>query len=248
LSVLNGKLIALAFVAGVAIPCSSMAQGQDGLAETDSRAIDADGLQWRFRVWLDKKEIGFHDFRVNQEGSRTTVDINAQFDVRILFFNAYSYSHRNEESWHGDCLTRLESVTSDNGESLSVLGTRNGQQFVVETHAQRYEDDASCIRSFAYWNPAFLESDRLLNSQTGKMVDVEISQQGSDILEVNGESIAATRYALETKEGVISLWYAQDNGQWLALEAPARGGRVLRYEPVELPFSRAPANPGPAGS
>ena len=240
MSALSGKtavfgLTVLAAIAGFALPVSSP-------------ALETSDQQWRFRVWLGKKEIGFHEFRVSQEDGLTTVDINARFDVQILFFNAYSYSHQNEESWQGDCLTRLESMTLDNGEQLSVVGQRTGQRFEVETEALRYEDDAPCIRSFAYWNPAFLDSDRLLNSQTGKMVDVEISRQDADVLEVNGEQIAATRYAVAMEEGVISLWYAQDNGQWLALEAPARGGRILRYEPVELPFRVAPVDAEPADS
>lgn len=192
--------------------------------------------QWRFRVMLGKREIGFHEFRVNQQGDETEVEINADFDVKILFINAYSYSHQNEELWQGNCLTRLESITDDNGEANTVLGMIDDNAFVVRTPTVQYEEEVSCIRSFAYWNPAFLDSERLLNSQTGEIVDVQISSLGQEAIEIEGRLVSASRYAVEMDDGTISLWYSSDNGQWLALEAPTPGGRVLRYQPVELPF------------
>ena len=193
--------------------------------------------QWRFRVMLGKKEIGYHEFLVNRQEEQTLVEINAQFDVKILFINAYSYSHQNQELWLNDCLSRLESVTDDNGQMLSVLGEIDDSSFVVNTPSDRRAENATCVRSFAYWNPTFLESTRLLNPQTGEIIDVSISSQGDEMIEVVGETIAATRYALEMEDGTISIWYGRDNGQWLALEAPVSGGRVLRYELVELPIS-----------
>ena len=129
-----------------------------------------------------------------------------------------------------------------NGESNTVLGIRDERSFVVRTPEVQFEETAACIRSFADRNPAFLDSERLLNSQTGDFVDVEISAEGSEAIEVNGELVAANRYALAMEDGTILLWYSTDNGQWLALEAPAPGGRILRYEPVELPFQIVAVN------
>ena len=54
----------------------------------DMSAVDA-GQQWRFRVYLDDREIGYHSFRVEQVGDYERVEIEASFDIRILFFNAY---------------------------------------------------------------------------------------------------------------------------------------------------------------
>ena len=34
-------------------------------------------------------------------------------------------------------------------------------------------------------------------------------------------------------------WYDAEDYRWLALEAPAKGNRIIRYEPVRLPASRA---------
>lgn len=215
--------------------------GEDKATVRDARTDSGeDRQQWRFRVKLGDRDIGYHEFAVDRQGEETEVAIQADFDVKILFFNAYSYRHQNQEVWRDDCLYRLESQTDDNGEDLRVQARVEQQGFVVETRTERFEDEAACIRSFAYWNPAILESERLLNSQTGELVDVEIVPEGNDAIEFNGERVAARKYAIRMKDGTISLWYAESNGQWLALEAPTPGGRVLRYEPVELPSGVEP--------
>jgi hypothetical protein len=195
-----------------------------------------DTRQWRFRVMLGKKDIGFHDFRVDRSNDVEQVSINARFDVKILFFKAYQYSHQNTELWRGDCLSGIQSVTDDNGQPYRVRGRASGQSFHLETVDDSRELPADCPRSFAYWNPAFLNSTQLLNAQTGEVTAVNITRQPDEEILVKGGPVAAMRYAVATDDGTISLWYCRETGQWLALEAPTPGGRVLRYEAEELPF------------
>lgn len=206
------------------------------VANTSMAAEQEVEQEWRFRVMLDDREIGTHEFRVNPLGEGKHVEINASFDVKLLFFTAYSYRHSNIERWEDGCLKAIESITDDNGTEYRVEGQARDEGFVVDATGDDDTVGPACTRSFAYWNPEFLDSSQLLNSQTGEIVDVEISRQADEVLQVDGQPVAAERYALEMADGTISLWYARESGQWLALEAPARGDRVLRYEPIELPF------------
>jgi hypothetical protein len=73
-----------------------------------------------------------------------------------------------------------------------------------------------------------------LNSQTGELKPVKVSQLGQEIYTYKNIEIEATRYEIVVDENPISLWYAQD-GRWLGLETLAKGGRVLRYQPVDVP-------------
>lgn len=229
-------MLKLTFLAVSFAACLGLFPGQ-AMGNTDAHSSQpGETRQWRFKVFLDDREIGFHSFRVSEADSGSRVEIDADFNVRILFFNAYSYSHQNEEFWRNDCLFKLDSVTDDNGELLRVDGEAGSSGFIINTTTASQDTGLTCIRSFAYWNPAFLQSNRLLNSQTGEMVDVLISRRADEVIDIDGEAVAALRYTLEMKDGTISLWYSRDSHQWLALEAPAPGGRVLRYEPVELPF------------
>jgi hypothetical protein len=197
---------------------------------------------WNFRVLLGDKDIGEHRFSIRNEGARDVVRINADFDVKILFVNAYSYDHENVEHWVGDCMHRIEAETDDNGDLSRVLGARTDAGFTVERTSTAEGSvmpepliPTDCVRSFAYWNPEILRSDRLLNAQTGEWVNVEISDLGADEVEVDGQPVAARKYRIGMDQGPITLWYAQDNQLWLALEAVTEGGRTLRYQPVQLP-------------
>ncbi|HKJ18222.1 MAG TPA: DUF6134 family protein [Xanthomonadales bacterium] len=191
--------------------------------------------EWEFRVLLGDREIGTHEFRVSRQGDIEQVEIDARFDVKFLFFNAYSYSHQNLERWDGDCLEAIESVTDDNGTSFELRGMARDGRFIFDSNPQGPSTGPACTRSFAYWNPDFLESEKLLNAQTGEIVDVEITRKADEILTIDNQPVAAERYSLAMEDGIISLWYGKESGQWLALEAPARGDRILRYEPVRLP-------------
>lgn len=213
---------------------------QSAFADSADAAFPATAQQqlWRFKVSLDKREIGFHDFVVTRQGAQNTVEINADFDVKILFINAYSYDHDNREIWKDGCLQQIESETDDNGDLLKVVGENVTDGFTIITNAGMPRTIGSpCVRSFAYWNPVFLESSQLLNSQTGEIVDVTITGQGEDTLMIDGQPVPSTRYEIEMDEGPITLWYTRDSSQWLGLQAATEGGRMLRYEPVQLPFS-----------
>ena len=199
------------------------------LANSESAASE-----WRFRVLLDGKEIGFHDYRVSQGTSQQVIDSDARFDVKFLFFNAFSYRHQNQEIWSGDCLSQLDAQTDSNGKQTRVTGQRNEDQFLLQIN----EDSAQlphCVKTFAYWNPAIVDATRLLNVQTGQLEAVSTSLVGSASVQHEGSAIDALRYRLVTDKGDISLWYDAVDGRWLALEAPAKGGRTIRYEPLSLP-------------
>lgn len=192
---------------------------------------------WVFRVYLDQREIGYHEFKVAGPEESRQVQIDARFDVKFLFINAYSYSHQNRETWHDGCLASIDAVTDDNGDEFLVSGSRLDTGFKLKTAegADRLETD--CLRSFAYWDPMILQSRRLLNSQTGQVVDVAIQSRGLQALQVGDSSFEAEKYEISMEDGTISVWYGASDGRWLALEAPAKGGRTIRYEPVMLPNS-----------
>ena len=56
-----------------------------------------------------------------------------------------------------------------------------------------------------------------------------VEEQDAETLEVRGEERSARRFRLLSDGMQIDVWYAQD-GEWLALESPSKGGRMLRYE------------------
>ena len=51
-----------------------------------------------------------------------------------------------------------------------------GYRIVTPSEARTHEVD--CLMSFAYWDQRFLQQQRLLNTQTGELIAVEIPSLG----------------------------------------------------------------------
>lgn len=215
------KRVAVVFTA-TAIVLMAMAAAQPALATAAAERT------WQFRVLLDGKEIGFHRFELIEDDGYYRLSSEADFKVRFLFFNAYRYRHVNHELWRGDCLQRIDAETEINGKALAVNGRRDDAGFVVATD-EAEQVLQGCVMSFAYWNPGFLDQERLLNTQTGEYLPVAIEPVSEERLEVRGQPVDAIRYALSAGKLDMRLWYTPDR-EWLALESTAKGGRLLRYE------------------
>ncbi len=183
---------------------------------------------WRFRVLLDGDEIGRHVFEKRIDGATREVVSQADFRVRLLFFDAFRYDHRATERWRGDCLESLSAHTKENGDIETVEAARDEAGFLVRTKRGQSRLQG-CVRSFAYWNPdLLLRGGPLLNAQTGDTVSVNVTALGQESLTVRGRPLNTQRYRLSGPGLVIDLWYSS-HGDWVGLESRVKTG-VIRYE------------------
>lgn len=187
----------------------------------------AQSRAWDFRVLLNDSPIGYHRFMLSGEGAEREMKIEARFNVKILFFNAYRYVHDAAERWRGNCLESLTARTDDDGKKLAVDAKRDGERLAVAS-AQERNALNGCVMSFAYWNPEILRQPRLLNSQTGEYEAVRTVVIGDETITVRGAPVAAKHYRLTGPKNPIDLWYTT-GGEWLALESIVEGGRRLQY-------------------
>lgn len=197
------------------------------LLSTPASASTAAG-EWRFRVFLDNDEIGYHHFFLENQGPDQQLISKARYDVKFLYITVYDYAHDSRERWRGNCLKQINADTRDNGEALAVRGTQEGKGFVVNG-SRGQATLPSCVMTFAYWNPDLLGQSQLLNVQTGEYLDVRVRALAEETISVRGSARRAQRYALETRDFRIDLWYSP-NREWLALESRTESGRTIRYQ------------------
>ena len=184
--------------------------------------------EWNFEVYLDDKKVGTHLFEVFDVADERKVQSVAEFNVKFLFFTAYSYEHTAIEKWDNNCLQQIDAKTNVNGEPIAVSGSSAASGFVIEK-SDSTELLPDCVMTFAYWNPEFLKQERLLNPQTGEYLDVNVELLGTDSLTVRGELVDAKRYKITAKDVDLLVWYADDK-EWVALESVAKTGHIIRYE------------------
>lgn len=182
---------------------------------------------YEFKVFLGKDEIGRQRFDVSSEGERTKIRVDAQFTVKFLYIPVYTYRHTNLETWEGACLRQIRSETDDNGDAFLVDGIYRNGQMHVQTQDGNWSAEG-CVKTFAYWNPEWIVSDRLLNSQTGELQAVEIRALGEETIPVRGIPTPTTHRRIITDKFTIDLWYSL-SGRWVALQSTTAKGEVLRY-------------------
>jgi hypothetical protein len=187
-----------------------------------------DSSSWHFKVLLDSRRIGEHDFVLTHKDDEIVIDDVAHFKVTVALIPVYAYDHQNHEEWRNGCLATISSHTNDNGKKVFVQGAMKGDAFEIES-SRDTRRLTGCVHTFAYWDKQSLTAARLLNAQTGEYPEVTLTQVGIQRVSVAGQSIAVTRYALRAAHLSIDVWYS-DSGQWVALESRLESGRTLRYE------------------
>ena len=205
---------------------AAMAAVLTATASPAAIAADPVATEYRFAVYYGDRRIGEHHYEIVQDGDATRVRSRADFQVKLLFINAYRYEHQANELWQNGCLTHLSSVTDDNGKRYEVDARPRETGLVLTRHAPEQEQvtlETDCPASFAYWDRERLRHDRLVNAQNGKALSAALVQQGED----NVDGVAAVRYRLET-DGLapIDLWYDADDGTWLRLETTREDGTL----------------------
>ena len=197
-------------------------------------AVEAGQQRLAFEVLLDDKPIGSHSFIIRDEGPSRIVETRASFDVNVLFVPVFKYRHTNTETWQNGCLEQISSTTDSNGKDYRVAVAKNASGYEIRTNRGESSLGTECMMSFAYWDRRFLEQDRLINTQTGEVIPVQVKPLGKISLQLADREIVAEGYRVlaEAEDVDIRVYYDDTTGRWVSLESVLEGGRKMRYVPA----------------
>lgn len=190
-------------------------------------ACGSAGREWHFDVSLDGFPIGTHDISLRENGDARSAMSDMRFRVSLLGFEAGSYEQHEEETWQGDCLTRIDTRTVEKGAVTTVAGRLEGSGFVIDGPNDKQRLPA-CVMNFTYWNPRVLKQAKLINVQTGAWTPVTVREMGTEPYTVRGASVEATHYRIETAKNRIDVWYSPQ-GEWIGLRSTSHQGHILNY-------------------
>lgn len=191
----------------------------------------SEAREWAFDVYLDKTKIGQHVFKLNDSQQLIS---QAKFNVKILFINAYDYHHKALETWQNNCLTSLESETTEDGVYTKVNGQMKTDNFLVD-NGKEVQLLPTCPMTFAYWNKKIITQSKLLNPQTAEWLDTKFIRLGTESLEVKDKKVDAIHYklngSLNGKQKLnIELWYEIESNDWVALKSITPEGYIINYK------------------
>lgn len=182
-----------------------------------------------FDVLREGRSIGHHLITFRPDGGDLYVDIEIALQVDFAFLTLFRYEHRNREHWRDGRLISLVSQTDDNGTPYRVRATAADDGLRIEGNEGSYTAPADLMPT-SYWNPRTVEQSRLLDSQRGRLLSVEVQAKGNDQVILPRQAVEARQYRMAGDLN-LDIWYGAQ-GELLKLAFEAKGSRI-EYAPVE---------------
>lgn len=199
------------------VPASSL--GAEAALPETSPAPDLS-----FRVERGGDPIGTHRINFTREGDALHVAIDIELAVSFGPLTVFRYEHRNRETWRDGRLVALETETNDDGKRYKVSATATDNGLEVTSSANGTFMAPADIIPTSYWNPATLTQTQLLDTQKGRLIDVDIEETGTREARADGRTIPVREYRM-TGDLKLKLWYSPDM-EWLNVIFTARGEEV----------------------
>jgi hypothetical protein len=168
--------------------------------------------------------MGEHRLTFRQSDEGMQVDVSIDLDVDFGPFTVYEYEHSNREVWQNGQLVSLTSETNDNGDDYFVRAERTNDGLRVESQDGVKTVPADILPT-SYWNYDIVEADRVLDTQKGRVMEIETRRVGEAEIWVDGRRVPARHYRM-TGDIKLDLWYDADN-QWV------KTAFVVRDEQIE---------------
>ena len=185
--------------------------------------------QINFQVQLNDKDIGFHEFNVQND----TISNKAQFDVKLWFIPAYKYRHTATEVYKDNCLVQLESETQDGADFFELSSLADSAFFKIKVNDKDYNHPV-CSQTFRYWDIQFTEQSLAINPQDGEIFKLSFLKDEDEEVKTKANTFLANKYILranndEDEKFHIELWYEQNSKKWIKLKSYLKDDNVITY-------------------
>ncbi len=179
------------------------------------------GPEMRFEVRRNGDAVGFHTVRFEHFGSDLIVRTRFEIAITVLAIPVYTYLYTSTDVWRRGCLVALTAEVDDNGARVSVRANREGEALRVDGPRGSMLVPPSTFPT-NHWHSGVLGSRQVLNTLTGTLDTVSITERQPITVPVNGaeRSVRHFEYSGDLRNDV---WY-DDQGRWLGMRFSGRDG------------------------
>jgi hypothetical protein len=199
----------------VASPARAVAQS-GGPAEASLAPIT-------FTVTQNGSPMGTHRVSFSRDGDTLIVDTAIRFEVKLAFITVFRYVHDAREAWQRGRLIAFDSLTDDDGDRFQVAARATPDGLRVASTGGNYLAPPTTVPS-SYWHIGMIEHRRVLDSQSGRMIDLVATPAGSGAVPAGGRAVPARLFKL-SGEITGELAYGP-NDEWVKLSFTSRGTRI----------------------
>jgi hypothetical protein len=189
--------------------------------------FDVYGGKVGFDVVRDGELVGQHVTTFTHDVSGMVIESRMNMSITFLTIPVYSFDYRSVEKWSGGALSHLDVVIEDGSDHIKISSLPKAEGLKVKTPSGTYYVDTPII-STNHWNVDVVKKSRVLNTLTGNINQVKITNRGEERIPVKGSSVLATRYDYSGELTDTSVWY-DAMGRWSKLEFKARDGSTVEY-------------------
>lgn len=176
-----------------------------------------------FTVQRDGTPIGTHRLSFSRDGDNLVVDIEIRLEVRLAFITLFRYAHNARETWRSGRLVAFASRTDDDGAAFEVHARATPDGLLVEGSGGNYLAPVDTMPS-SYWNAEMVTRPRVLDSQSGRMIDLVATPVGLRSEVIAGREMPLRVYRL-SGEIAGELAYGPED-EWLVLRFGTRGSDI----------------------
>ena len=218
-----GLILPLVLVLAAILPKPATAIQEDRF---DPLALYGDRLT--FDVWRDGDRVGEHRVSFRRDGEDLLVETQFGIEISFLVFKAYSFDYSSSARWHDGRLKSLRAVTDDDGSRREIRVEADVAMQSLRLHdGTAWRDVPLGTFPTNHWHAGVLHGNRVINTLTGQVNEVEILRLGEEQVETANGEVSATRYAysgdLETE-----VWY-DERGRWVKMRFRAKDGSTIDY-------------------
>jgi len=207
--------------------CLSFAGVLAGSAAS-AEAGDSKAAEIAFELTRKGDRIGTHRIAFTREDGALKVAVDIDIKVKFLVFTAFSYEHRVRETWRDGRLVALEATTVQNGEESRIDGRALGDVFEMTAADGSVSRLPADVLATTYWHPRTRSADRLINTQTGEVMDVTVQPADSAVeLAAPWGEVDARRFDVSARRD-WSLWY-DPAGCLMGVSFTGKDGTEISY-------------------
>ena len=188
------------------------------------------GQEYKFDIQRNGKKIGSHHLRFSQQGDTLMVNAKTRIKVKLLFLTLYEFTYDCTEVWDNQVLKKLDAVVNDNGKKYTITGTAKDGTFIVKNNRNenaQVEVISGLIFPTNHWHKKVIQQNRVLNTLTGYVNEVDITKQPPEKISIQDHSITAHRYEY-SGQLQTTAWY-DEQGRWVKLAFDGEDGAEIEY-------------------
>ena len=196
-------------------------------AYSEPKPFDGYDSKIGFDVVRNGEVVGQHVTAFSHEGSDLIVESKMNLEITFLGVPVYSFDYRSLEKWSDGVLSHIDVDIKDGADQIKISSLLNTKELTIIAPSGTFRVGGPII-STNHWNEDVVRQSRVLNTLTGKINQVKISNRGEERIPVKGSYVLATRYDYSGELTDTSVWY-DARGRWSKLKFKARDGSTVEY-------------------